>query len=313
MAPTLFNLLIALGFVLCWSSGFVGGRLAVESSLPVLALFTWRFLIAGMMAGLWWRISNLGRVDRGELVREAGIGSLTMGGYLLGVILAIQFGVSAGVTALITALQPLLAAALAGSWLGERLSALGWIGMIIATAGVALCVVDDMGNGSAVPLWAYTLPLFSVVSVTLGSLFAVKRAPALPMAATLTVQLAAATVIFAVAALIAGGGRIQLPSAEPATLLSMSWLILLSSFGGYGFFVASLRLLGVTLTSTLVYLTPPVTLVWAAVMFGERPGAWGVAGMAVAVSGVGLAMLGVRRRYPKPNNEFSSAPLTARQ
>lgn len=296
MAPHWISPLVALGFVMCWSSGFVGGRLALESSLPVLALFTWRFLIASLVTGLWWGLREPGPVNRRDLLREFGVGSLTMGGYLLGVILAIRLGVSAGVTALIAALQPMLAAALAGPWLGERLARSGWVGMVVATGGVALCVVDDMGSGSGIPPWAYALPVLSVLSVTLGSLLSVGRASSAPLAATLTVQLLAATLVFAVAALVAGGGVIQRPTAEPATLVSILWLILLSSLGGYGFFVASLRRLGVTMTSTLVYLTPPVTLVWAAIMFGERPGPEGILGMGVAMAGVGLAMFGVRGR-----------------
>lgn len=297
MPTHLISPLVALGFVVCWSSGFVGGRLALESAMPVLALFTWRFLLAGLMTGIWWYASSPGPLNRRELLQEFGVGSLTMGGYLLGVILAIQLGVSAGVTALIAALQPLLAAALAGPWLGEKLSRLGWAGMAVATGGVVLCVLDDLGKGGDVLLWAYALPLFAVVSVTLGSLFSVNRKTALPMAPTLTLQLLAATLVFAVAAFIDGGGEIQWPTIEPVTLSAMAWLIVLSSLGGYGFFVASLRRLGVTTTSTLVYLTPPVTLVWAAFMFGETPGPNGMLGMGVAIAGVALAMLSGRGRH----------------
>lgn len=297
MPTHLISPLVALGFVVCWSSGFVGGRLALESAMPVLALFTWRFLLACLMTGIWWYASSPGLLNRRELLQEFGVGSLTMGGYLLGVILAIQLGVSAGVTALIAALQPLLAAALAGPWLGEKLSRLGWAGMAVAAGGVVLCVLDDLGKGGDVLLWAYALPLFSVVSVTLGSLFSVNRKTALPMAPTLTLQLLAATLVFAVAAFIDGGGEIQWPTIEPVTLSAMAWLIVLSSLGGYGFFVASLRRLGVTTTSTLVYLTPPVTLVWAAFMFGETPGPNGMLGMGVAIAGVALAMMGVRGRH----------------
>lgn len=297
MPTHLLSPLIALGFVVCWSSGFVGGRLAVESSMPVLALFTWRFLLASLLAGAWWSLSQRGPLDRRALYREAGVGSLTMGGYLMGVTLAIQFGVSTGVTALIAALQPLLAAALAGRWLGERLSRVGWAGMAIATGGVVLCVLDDLGQGGDVPLWAYALPLLSVVSVTLGSLLSGGRNATLPIAPTLTVQLLAAALVFGIAAFITGNGRIQWPTAEPVALSALVWLIVLSSLGGYGFFVASLRRLGVTSTSTLVYLTPPVTLVWAAFMFGETPGPNGMLGVGVAFTGVCVSMLGGRRRH----------------
>ncbi|WP_181870053.1 DMT family transporter [Halomonas sp. DQ26W] len=292
--------LIAMGFVVCWSSGFVGGRLATEADTPVLSLFAWRFLLASLLVALWWRLVGGVRLAQRDVVREMAVGSLTMGGYLLGVILALEQGVSTGVTALITALQPLLAASLAGPWLGERLSARGWAGMAIATLGVLLYVVDDIehGGGSA-PLWAYALPLGSVVAVTLGSLLAVRWATAMPLAATLMVQLFAATGIFTLAAMIVAGGAPALPT-DRLSISAIGWLVVLSSLGGYGFFVASLRRLGVTLTSSLVYLTPAVTLLWAAAMFGEQPSAQGIAGMAIAIAGAGLAMHSVDTAGPRP-------------
>ncbi|PXX96705.1 EamA family transporter [Halomonas sp. LBP4] len=299
MPPILLTPLIAMGFVVCWSSGFVGGRLAIEADTPVLALFAWRFLLAGLLVGLYWRLRRPGRLACRDVLREMAIGGLTMGGYLLGVILAIQLGVSAGVTALITALQPLLAAALAGPWLGERLAPRGWAGMAIATLGMLLYVADDIERGSGAPLWAYLLPLGSVVAVTLGSLLAVRWTTAMPISATLLFQLLAATAIFTLAALIAGGGVLAFPAADLPSVTAIGWLIVLSSLGGYGFFVASLRRLGVTLTSTLVYLTPAVTLLWAAAMFGERPGGQGIIGMGIAIAGVGLTIRSVDTSGPR--------------
>ncbi|QOR40545.1 DMT family transporter [Billgrantia diversa] len=298
MPTQALSLLIATGFVLCWSSGFVGGRLASALDTPVLSLFAWRFLLAALLVAAWCRLT-LGAVPTvRDMCREVIIGSLTMGGYLLGVILALDLGVSAGVTALIAALQPLLAASMAGRWLGERLGALGWLGMAVATLGVSLCVVDDMQRALGAPWWAYLLPLLSVVSITLGSVLAVRQAPSMPLPSALLAQLIAASGIFLLAALIAERGALSPPTLEPSFLATLGWLVVLSSLGGYGFFVASLRRLGVTLTSALVHLTPAVTLVWAAAMFGERLGPAGLVGMALAGVGAGLAIRSARRSGP---------------
>lgn len=42
--------LIATGFVVCWSSGFIGGRLAIDVALPALDLYVWRFALATLLA-----------------------------------------------------------------------------------------------------------------------------------------------------------------------------------------------------------------------------------------------------------------------
>ncbi|PMR75696.1 DMT family transporter [Billgrantia endophytica] len=299
MRPSWLSFLVAFGFVVCWSSGFVGGRLATEAETPVLALFAWRFLLASLLVGLWWRWRWSGPLAHRDVLREMAVGSLTMGGYLLGVILAIEQGVSTGVTALITALQPLLAAALAGRWLGERLAPRGWVGMMVAMLGVVVYVVDDIEHGGSAPLWAYVLPLGSVVAVTLGSLLSVRWATTMPLSATLATQLLAATGIFTLAALIDGRGALPFPNG-PLSITAIGWLVVLSSLGGYGFFVASLRRFGVTPTSALVYLTPAVTLLWAAAMFGERPSIQGIVGMGIAIAGAGLAMRGALCSDPIP-------------
>lgn len=298
MPQQALSLLIAVGFVVCWSSGFVGGRLASALDTPVLALFAWRFLLAALLVALWcrWRLGEAPRAS--DMRREMAVGSLTMGGYLLGVIVAIDLGVSASVTALVTALQPLLATAVAGPLLGERLPPRGWLGTIAATLGVALCVADDMQQPLAAPWWAYLLPLLSVISVTLGSVLAVRQAPAMPLPAALLAQLLAAAGIFLLATLVVEGGKLPAPTLEPTFLAAIGWLVVLSSLGGYGFFIASLRRLGVTLTSALVHLTPGVTLLWAAAMFGERLGPAGLAGMVLAGGGAGLAIRYVRKSDP---------------
>lgn len=291
---SVWTALIGVGFVLCWSSGFVGGVLATQATLPALSLFAWRFLAAALvMAALVFFLVRK-PLPRLHLWREMVVGFFTMGGFLLGVMLALELGVSAGLTALIAALQPLVAAAVAGRWLNEHLSRRGWWGMAIATVGVAFCVLGDLqvSNGT-VPLWAYALPVFSVLSVTTGSVLSARWSTALPIPAALMMQLLAATVVFMLAASWLEPGGLAAPEFTRADFLALGWLIVLSSFGGYGFFVASLRRMGVTRTSTLIYLTPPVTLVWAGLMFGDWPGLVELGGMALAGVGVVLAMGGL--------------------
>ncbi|QEA38483.1 DMT family transporter [Pistricoccus aurantiacus] len=306
---TLGSVAIASGFVLCWSSGFVGSRLAVGIETSPLGLYTWRFGLATLLIALWWGLRLLvgrgGRLRRSDILMEAASGSLTMGIYLLAMLLAVEQSVSAGVASLIGALQPLMAATLAAFWLREYSSRTQWIGMSIATLGAGLCVLDDMqGMGGGSP-WAYGLPLIGVVAVTLGSMLSAKRPTQLALEGRLTIQLAAATLVFLAASWGLGEGLPAMPALTLNNLSVMAFLIVLASFGGYGFFVTSLKRLGVTATSTLIYLTPALTLVWTAVMFGELPGGLGFLGMGIASVGVIQALAGKKSRLGRPhaNNE----------
>lgn len=289
MRNATLNAALMTGFVLCWSSGFIGSRLADEAPMSAMDLFAWRFLLAASIAALWWSLSRRRAATLSGWLREMGVGALTMGGYLLGVMLAVGLGVSAGATALITAQQPLLAAAIATLWLREQLPPVAWAGLGVAATGVALCIAGDwQGAGSAIG-WAYVLPLLSVVSVTLGSVLASRRPSGLGMPATLTAQLSAASLVFLVAAL--GDGQLERPGSELMTWQTLGWLIALSSFGGYGFFTVCLRRVGVNAVSSAIYLTPPVTLLWSAWMFGESVDTLQLGGMALALLGVAIALV----------------------
>src|SRR5215217_619720 len=55
---------------------------------------------------------------------------------------------------------------------------------------------------------------------------------------------------------------------------------------GYGFYWLNLKLSSVARVSSLIYLTPPTTLVWAYLMFGERVGLLDVIGLVICFGGV---------------------------
>ena len=60
----------------------------------------------------------------------------------------------------------------------------------------------------------------------------------------------------------------------------------LSTFGGYGSYLLVLRRSGATRVSTLLFLTPPTTALWAFLMFGTRPGLLALPGAAVCALAV---------------------------
>ncbi|WP_237738447.1 DMT family transporter [Halomonas smyrnensis] len=314
-APRHFGgLAVGLGFVICWSSGFVGSRLAVAVETPALSLYAWRFAVATLLAVLWGLIASRCRLSlspRG-LAHEALVGSLTMGGYLLAMLLAVEHGVSAGVAALIGALQPLAATLLAGRLLGERPRVAQWLGLSVATLGAGLSVLDDLHRVGGAPLWAYGLPLLAVAAVSLGSVLSAGRPPALPMPMRLTAQLMAATLVFALAAWLSGQG-LSAPRPTMDTLAALGWLIVLATFGGYGFFNASLQRFGVGQSAALVALTPAVTLVATLLLFGAWPGVAGSVGMVMGLAGALVALASGQRRGRGAGGHVATArPVASR-
>jgi drug/metabolite transporter (DMT)-like permease len=57
------------------------------------------------------------------------------------------------------------------------------------------------------------------------------------------------------------------------------WLVVLATGGGWGLYLVNLRLSGATRISSLLYLVPPTTMLFAFLLFGETIGALAAGGM----------------------------------
>ncbi|MFC3103475.1 DMT family transporter [Salinisphaera aquimarina] len=299
---------VSLGLVVCWSSGFIGTQMASDTAMPATVVFFWRFILAASLCALILVVrSRVFRhrlaTTRQSIVRELAAGSFSVGGYLLGVVFAMDLGVGAGITALITALQPLLAALVMSVLVGERISLLGWFGASLAAVGVSVSVAGDIHGIGGAPLWAYALPCASAISLTVGSILSTYRPANLDLIQRLMWQLLAAAVLFGLAGMIKTNHLPALPRADLDVWRALVFLVVLSSFGGYGFFIACLRLQGVTLTSMLFYLTPPATMLWAAVQLGDGVSTSGIVGGLIAAVGVALALRALL--WPRSGRESS--------
>lgn len=60
--------------------------------------------------------------------------------------------------------------------------------------------------------------------------------------------------------------------------------------GGYESFLYVTRTQGATRASTWLYLTPPTTMLWVKLMFGDRVTALGLAGLALCAVGVHVTL-----------------------
>lgn len=285
------NVLLSIAFVLTWSSGFIGAKLGAGSASAVTVLM-WRFLplalVLALVALTVARASWRGLTAR-DALRQAAVGALSQSGYLLTVYYAIQLGVSSGTTALIDGTQPLVAGALAGPLLGQYVSRTQWVGLGLGVAGVVIVTAADATGGTDAPLWAYLVPflgMFSLVAAT----FLDRRSPRpVAPAVSMTVHCVTSAVIFT--ALAVGSGA-AIPPAEASFWVAISWLVTLSTFGGYGLYWLILRRSGVTQVNTLMFLMAPVTALWGALMFGEPFGVQTALGLAVGLAAVAVVHRG---------------------
>jgi drug/metabolite transporter (DMT)-like permease len=110
--------------------------------------------------------------------------------------------------------------------------------------------------------------------------------PESPLTA-MALQSTTGAVLFTAVAALAGHLH---PPAEPGFWGAVAWVVVLSSFGGYGTYLVVLRRSGATRVSALLYLTPPTTMLWTFLMFGEVPVLLAVPGIALCAVGVWLVL-----------------------
>lgn len=278
---------MATAFVVAWSSGFVGATLADRTGAGVSTVLAWRyvataiFLLALCLAMPSSRRALL-TLRRGDGLRQAVLATLAHVVFLGGVFLAAEQGLDAGLSALICALQPLLVTAAGRVAFSDRVPVGQWIGLLVALGGVALSVGSISVGGAQ----SVGLVVMSLLGLSGAALLERAWQPQVPVLVSLTVQVCVATVVFVLGAVAAGGIQVQVTEA---LLLAIGWLVLLSGLGGYATFTWCLRHLGATATSTLLYLTAPVTMLWAWMMFGQQPSVTQWVGLAVVLTGVALA------------------------
>ncbi|MFI6675060.1 DMT family transporter [Kribbella sp. NPDC050470] len=274
-------LIAGAGFVVLWSCGFIGARWGTEYT-NAFDLLAWRFLVAGAVGAAILAVRRP-TISRADLATQVWMAFLTQCVYLGLIFTGIDHGISAGVTALIGSLQPLLIATVAGPLLGEPVSRRQWIGLVIGVVGVGLVVADDL-HGS--PL-LFLLPFGGLLGLVIGTCLDRRRKPSTSSLDALCLQSVVSGVFFI--ALAASTDQLTVPH-EPGFYGAVVWLVLLATGGGWGLYLVNLRLSGATRISSLLYLVPPTTMVFAFVMFGETIGPLAVIGMLVCA----LAVLLIR-------------------
>jgi drug/metabolite transporter (DMT)-like permease len=228
--------------------------------------------------------------------RQAVLGGLCQAAYLTFVFEGISHGVHGGTAALIAAVQPLLVATVAGPLLGERSTVRMWCGMLLGLAGVVVVVSGDLGSTDTA-LWTYLLPTAGMLCLASGTVLARRLRPPENLLQTIMMQSVVTAVLIMGAALMSGQAA---PPADWDFWAAVAWLIVLASLGGYVMYVFVNKTEGATVVSTLLYLTPPTTMVWVFLMFGEPVTLIGLVGLLISAAGVWLVLHARRALTAKP-------------
>lgn len=271
-------------FVLLWSTGFLGARLGLPHADPLSFLLVRYIAVLALLLPIAW-ISRAPWPARGRDWLHIGVaGLLVHGVYLGGVFIAIGMGLPAGVASLIVGLQPLLTAVGAGWWLGERVSAKQWLGLLLGLAGVALVVAGKIGAGFSA--WALLPVALALLGITLGTLYQKRYCPSFDWRTGAVAQFIPTAVVTFLAAWAFESFRLEWTGE---LVFALGWLVLVLSIGAVSLLNWLIRQSSAVNVASLFYLVPPCTALFAWLLFGETFGGLAMFGMALTVGGVYLA------------------------
>lgn len=274
-----------LAVCLSWGSTYLALRIAVRHYPPELFAGI-RFLISGALI-LGIALAARNRLPRGwRDWSSLGVSGLLMltGGHGL-VIWALQW-VHSGITSLLLATSPLFIAAI-DSVLhrSSHLGMLGWSGLLVSFAGIALLVPEGSAIGSIDAAGAAFLLLASF-SFALGSVYSKRRAASGSVLAHVAVQMLAGGAGLLLAGFALGEG--PMPAFDRAALGALVYLIVVGSVIGYVGYAYALRHWPASRAGTYSYVNTAVAVVLGAWFLDEPVTALTIAAMTLILGGVVL-------------------------
>jgi drug/metabolite transporter (DMT)-like permease len=284
------RLAIALGItVFFWAAAFAAIRVGLSSYGPgELALL--RLLVASMTLAAYAAFVRM------RLPEVRDLPAILLAGFLAFALyhVALNFGertVSAGAASLLINTAPIFTALLATAFAGERLRAIGWIGMVVSFLGATLISAGE-GEGYELDLGAIPI-LLAAVAV---SVYLVIQKPYLakygPLAFT-TYAVWAGTLLTAV---FAPGLLSALRSATLEATLAGVFLGIFPTAVSYVAYAYAFSRMSAPVAVSFLYLIPAMAFLIAWIWLGEVPTLLSAVGGVIALTGILIVNTSGRRR-----------------
>ena len=271
-------------FILLWSSAFITTKPIVDNSDPFAALaFRFFFVAFGFYLFSFYLNQSL-ITNRRNIAQSVLSGVLFHGFYLGGVFFSYSMGLTATLSALIVCLQPILTNILSGPILKEKVTITQWIGIFFGFLGTILVIGYDIGT--EIPTIGVIASIVALLGATSATIWQKKFTHEISLSVNNFYQALSAGIFLFIISLFF---EISFINFDTRFILSISWQIIMVSFGAYAILMYLIKNGTASKTSSLFFLVPPTTAVMAWFVLGEKLLLIDIIGLLICTFGVYIA------------------------
>jgi drug/metabolite transporter (DMT)-like permease len=274
-------------FIVIWSSGFVVAKYAFPSGDALYFLAIRLILATVILFLLTIALRQPLKLSRSEIYSSLAIGISLHGFYLAGVWYAIELGAPAGLSSVITSIQPVLVSLLAVRILMEPLTYRQIAGLVLGLAGVFLVVLPKLSKADGFTAESVGFLVMGLLGSTVATLLQKKIGHSIPLMMGTTYQFGIAAIILLIISLATGRTYFELTATA---VWAMLWAVLVTSIAAVLLLLWLLNHGSAAKVSSLLYLVPPMAVLQAFVLFGEKVNAQAVLGIVMTALGVALVL-----------------------
>ena len=280
------GILAGLIVVLLWASAFPAIQVAAPE-LGVIGLSVVRLAVAAialLALGVAKRIRLPRARDVGWILAAAFFG-MTVYQLLLN---ASELNVPAGTASMIVAAAPLVSVAVARVLFREKITPATLIGSAIALGGVLIVCLARAGLSLSASVW------IAVAAMVVQGVYHPLQRPLLKTYTALEVATYTMVAGTAMTLPLLPLGSAQLAGASPQGWIAAVYLGLAPSAVGFVLWAFAVGRLPVAVSTSLLYLVPPIAVLIAWIWLGELPRAIELLGGMVVLAGVVVISQGAR-------------------
>ena len=284
-----------------WGSTYFGIKVAVETIPPLLAAGS-RFLVAGLLlaAILAWRGTPL-RISRRELAASAIVGVLLLG-LGVGLVHVAETRIDSSVAAMIAGTVPLQIIALR-LLAGESPARATRISTLAGLLGLLLVVAPGLGEGSTA--LGLAVMISATMSWTLGpSSRSDSPCRATPSSPRSTRWASAVSSSWSRRGVFGEYADVGSATFALDSVLAWVYLVVMGSLVGFTAYAWLLQVAPISLVVTHQYVNPLVAIALGMAFLGERPSPWALAGAALVIGAVYVA---IKSEFPRKASRPASA------